>query len=131
MAETKKEKKKKKKKKEKKKKKRIVFILKKLTSRCLKPKVTIPNPCQNLTEINKKKKKIPKKNYSPHRLSFFFKKLRKRMHVYHKVVVVWAKPHAEVQRWWSMKKVAEGFGSGRHHFGDRFCWRKRWLIEKQ
>ena len=29
------------------------------------------------------------------------------------------------------KKVAEGFGSGQLDFGDRFCWRKKWFIEKQ
>jgi hypothetical protein len=36
----------------------------------------------------------------------------------------------------SAKVVADeqggkGLGSGRHHFGDGFCWRKLWFIEKQ
>jgi hypothetical protein len=44
--------------------------------------------------------------------------------------VVWAKPQAEVQMWWPTNKVAEGFGSGRLDFGDGFCWRKKWFIEK-
>jgi hypothetical protein len=39
--------------------------------------------------------------------------------------VVWAKPQAEVQRWWPTKKVAEGFGSGRLDFGDGFLVEER------
>jgi hypothetical protein len=82
---------------------------------------------------DQQKKKIPKKNYSPHHLSFFFKKLR------------WFGRNpkrrcrgglgktlgegAEVV--WPTKKVAKGFGSGRLDFGDRFCWRKKWFIDKQ
>ena len=76
-------------------------------------------------------KKNPQKELFPHCLFFFFKKQRKRTRVYHKTVVVWAKPQAEVQRWWPTKKVAEGFGNGRHHLGDGFCWRKMWFTEKQ
>uniref|UniRef100_A0A2N9HWT5 Secreted protein n=1 Tax=Fagus sylvatica TaxID=28930 RepID=A0A2N9HWT5_FAGSY len=29
------------------------------------------------------------------------------------------------------KEGGGGLGSGRHHFGDGFCWRKMWLIEKK
>jgi hypothetical protein len=92
----------------------------------LKPKSkTIPNSCQNLTEINQKK--IPKKNYSPS--SLFLLQKTEEMRVYQAVVVVvWAKPQVEVEVV-ADEEGGGGLGSGRHHFGSGFCWRKMWFIE--
>ena len=146
MAETKK-------KNEKRKKKENRFYFKETYLKVFETQIYYP---QFVPKSNRdQQKKIPKKNYSPI-VSISSSKNRgnARTRVYHQVVVVWAKPQAEVQRWsgrnprrWCRGGLGEipgggaevvdneegggGLGCGRHHFGDGFCRRKMRLTEKK